>query len=547
MSKSRLSIAMLLFSQWLSVVQAAPAPIPKIEPVPDNGNLPLNSAMYAMSLDYGELARYGYVEKEFYFSGTASTREQETTAILKADLPYVSRMVVRMPASPKAFSGNVIMEPFHAVFEKTDIWQQTHRYITERGDAWVGYTVHGYHLDMEPDNGYFLGGVPMLKAYDPVRYGRLNLEPDLRPGTIPPPTPLPPQSLDLTAQVGALLKSNDVQSPLSSYAVKRVFLTGAGINGDVIAVWLSTGQHDAWTTPQGGQIFDGYLYGVQFRFPPPPPKNAAVVLYRDIAGYARAAESGWIDKAPDTPNYKVYNFIGMSHIGAVNNPWAESPLMQINAVLPQPEATMPALPWVIDNYGGCTNVNDDPINLALGALLVRLEDNRMKGTPLPEAPLPALLPDDPGATIWDKSGRGDELKDKKVAKLKLDPVSGMVVGGVQMPWIAVPIAAYPLPTPFVPGGGPGGPPKMAKPTPTDAWPRASMFEAKLPHKPGPGFCPIYHPRIPFDAATLRKLYGSYDAYAAKFEAAKVEAVRKGWLLKQDAATLRPRARPSDFQ
>jgi len=50
----------------------------------------------------------------------------------------------------------------------------------------------------------------------------------------------------------------------------------------------------------------------------------------------------------------------------------------------------------------------------------------------------------------------------------------------------------------------------------------------------------------YDRARLRRLYGTYRAYARRFDAAKKEAVAQGFLLPTDARRLAPVARPSDF-
>lgn len=52
-----------------------------------------------------DLAPYGYVEEEFFVSGTAKTyTPQPSTA------DYTTRMLVRRPADPKRFNGTVVVE-----------------------------------------------------------------------------------------------------------------------------------------------------------------------------------------------------------------------------------------------------------------------------------------------------------------------------------------------------------------------------------------------------------------------------------------------------
>ena len=546
------------------------APVPTIDPVPDDGNLPFNSARYGLSKDYGDFAHYGYVEKEFYISGNASTRDQESGAVLKANLPYVSRIVVRMPANPKAFSGNVLIEPFHAIYEKTDMWLQLHQRITERGDIWIGVTVKAYGRDMEPTSAYMLGGIPALKAYDPVRYGRLHLEPDMRQLYPAPPAPTPPQALDLMTQAGALARAGTV---LKGFDVKKVYAVGSGIGGEVVANYVRL-ESDAWKTAAGQQIFDGYFYGITGRFPVHLPTHAALVLYRGTNEIDRAAASGFIGKGPNTAQARIYNVVGLSHINSRDVSDNESPLAQLNSVLPDPQADMPKMPYIVEPKLACPNLNDEPVDLALDALLVGMEEWGSHGTPLPESPEPQIMPGDADAPPGDVTG-AIAHSPKRALIVKTDPVTGTMLGGVRMPWVDAPVAGYPVADPrmagmmkaspgdIMHGGGPplpGGPPLAGAPhfpppppgppiEPSDSWPLASKAKPKLPTKPGPpmAFCFLFNPRLPLASGKLHTLYANYDDYVAKFNASKARAVQARWLLKEDADTLRPRGTPDDFK
>lgn len=513
------------------------APLPKIELVPDDGNLPLNSALYSGSMDYGDLARQGYVEREFYFSGEASTRDQESGAVLQRDLPYVSRMVVRMPLNPKDFSGNVIIEPFHGQLETSIMWTQLHRYMTKNGDVWVGFTVKPYSLDMDSKTGYNLGGIPMLKAYDPIRYGRLDLAPDMRPLTPPPPPKTPPQSFDLMTQVAALFKSNDSTSPLKGFRVRKLYAVGNGMNGEIVGGYVRTGQDEAWRLPDGGQIIDGYLFNNTTRLPPKPPRHAAFVMVRSEHEIERAAFLGFIGKTENTSSYRIYNVPGTAHLGTRDSPDSGSGAHQMNAVLPKPDADMP---WTLDATS-CPNLNDEPAELFLGAILTRMELWGKNGTPLPVSPDPETLPGDPDTPMGDPTSSGPFDPPQKVALVKRDPASGNVVGGVRMPWVEASVALY---LSSVASQAPGASPPSDKPV--DAWPRASKEISKTARPSHGGKCILENPRLPYDTAKLRMLYSGYADYQRKFEAAKAAAVKKGWLLKEDADTLRPRGDPTKF-
>lgn len=550
MTSPRRAVAALLMMGQLTALPAVAGPVatPQVRPVPDNGNLPLNSAVFTGSRDYGDFARHGYVEEEFYISGKASTRDQETGAVVTPDLPYVSRIVVRRPANPKAFSGNVVVEPLHAMLEKSEIWEQTHGYLTRNGDIWVGVTVRGKGADMDIANGRGLGGVPLLQIYDPVRYAPLTLAEDGRPMRPAPPGPTPLQGIDLVLQVGALFKTGGGPLP-RGFAVKRTFAVGGGANGEIVSGIVRTGLHASERLPGGAKVFDGYFGAVNNRFYAAPLADAVFAMFQSENETTLEANLGHVGKQPDTPTFRVYYVPGSAHIGSRNaNP---SSGVQVAALLPDPARGVSA----ITDSGMCPNINDDPIDVFMAAILARVERAAKDGTPLPPAPPPALAAGDPGTTTATLAAGGVA---GRVATLKRDRVTGNVRGGVRLPWLEAPIASYSVPADMflkrAPGGpagapahtppGPGAAPASVQ-RPTDSWPRASK-EPVRGARPAPPFCRVVNPRTPFDRATLGRLYRGYDDYVARFAAATANAVRHGWVLPEDAATLRPRGRPEDF-
>jgi len=84
-----------------------------------------------------------------------------------------------------------------------------------------------------------------------------------------------------------------------------------------------------------------------------------------------------------------------------------------------------------------------------------------------------------------------------------------VIGGVRPPWVAVPAAAY-------------------------------MTD------PETGCGESYDTKIPYSAAMLRAMYGTYDDYVRQFAVAKEASIKEGYLLPHDADLVQPIARPGDF-
>ena len=98
---------------------------------------------------------------------------------------------------------------------------------------------------------------------------------------------------------------------------------------------------------------------------------------------------------------------------------------------------------------------------------------------------------------------------RKGPAIARDPQTGNMVGGVRPPWIEVPSAAY-------------------------------LTDQET------GCGTVYDTKVPYSRDRLRALYGNFDSYARKFEAAKKSAVTQGYLLPEDAAHLDPIAKPADF-
>ncbi len=73
---------------------------------------PFASAMFHCRL--GEL---GYVEDEYFMSGTGNVYqegENRKPEKIFSDAPYTTRLLIRRPADPETFSGNVVIEVLNA-------------------------------------------------------------------------------------------------------------------------------------------------------------------------------------------------------------------------------------------------------------------------------------------------------------------------------------------------------------------------------------------------------------------------------------------------
>lgn len=99
-----------------------------------------------------DLAPHGFIEQEFFVSGTTSE-----------DDAYKTRLVVRRPIDPGDFSGTVFVEWVNVTGGRDleTLWPAGHRTLLEEGHAYVVVSAQ-------------LVGHSELRAWDPVRYGTLT-------------------------------------------------------------------------------------------------------------------------------------------------------------------------------------------------------------------------------------------------------------------------------------------------------------------------------------------------------------------------------------
>ncbi|MEU6413876.1 alpha/beta hydrolase domain-containing protein [Microbispora sp. NPDC046933] len=117
-----------------------------------------------------DLKAAGYVEQEFFISGTATsyaTRGTDTAIAVSTGNPYSTRIVVRRPVSARTFNGVVIAEWYNVSnqWDQEVDWFQSHEHLMREGYAWVG--VSAQRAGVHSTTG--------LKAWSPQRYGALDV------------------------------------------------------------------------------------------------------------------------------------------------------------------------------------------------------------------------------------------------------------------------------------------------------------------------------------------------------------------------------------
>ena len=180
---------------------------------------------------------------------------------------YVTRILVRRPQDAGRFSGNVEVQIFNATSGVDIGGPQDFVSMAERGDAWIGVTSKALTAKA-------------LQRFDPERYaplswaapvacrcefpsmmaggedelrrraaaGALGSSPDTEDGLI----------WDMLAQLGVLLKSEERRRLLPGFSKPWLFMVGGSQSAIYMRTWVSA-FHKRCRLPDDAPIYDGYF------------------------------------------------------------------------------------------------------------------------------------------------------------------------------------------------------------------------------------------------------------------------------------------------
>src|SRR6202161_4551962 len=209
-------------------------PIPAVSPI--EGSPPVLIPAYP-------LESVGYTEQEFLVEGVARsfaltgerTADGRWSVKEDAEAPYATRILVRRPIDPAAFSGTVAVE-WNNVSGGVDVspdWSLLQRGLIGRGHIWVGVSVQKAGID----GGGLVEGLH-LKVLAPDRYGLLK-----HPGDA--------WSFDIFSQVGALLRSPSAAA-LGVPGAERLIALGESQSAFFLVTYINAIDHAA-------QVYDGFF------------------------------------------------------------------------------------------------------------------------------------------------------------------------------------------------------------------------------------------------------------------------------------------------
>ncbi len=501
-----MSVRTMLALAALAAGQALPAaiPLPAVEgPIArTDGSRPWNASdRRIVPLD---LAAIGYVEEEYFLRGKANVYDwgADGHAVVRtADAPYVTRILIRRPADPKRFSGNVWVNPSNPTLQADmdGLWMCCSAYLARHGDIAVNVTIKPI-------------AIRALKLADPVRYRRLDwanpLPADQRCAVSRNPAVDPPDVnymadqedglvWDILTQVGALVRSKAKGAPLARYAVSKVYAYGYSQDAAYLRTYLNSFHDDAVRLTGAKSPYDGYLMigstrtvrinQCSYRAVETRAKGDGVPVitastemdYKSNFQGLPPAKAAWRPDS-DAPGdlYRHYDIAGATHGGgfvfragpneadmATIAPVAPQALGMTRKIAADAAAGKPV--QEVQQYWLITAMMDNVDRWARG-----------QGAPPP----------------------GQRITTDENGETQLDAF-GNAASGLRGPWLTVPVATYAL-------RGHSGPLDYA----------SYRYE-------------------PFDAARLHSLYPSKADYVAKVRAATGEMVAKRLLLREDGDAL----------
>jgi hypothetical protein len=473
--------AIVVVSGVVTGGQAARVPVPKVTRMPaTTQSYPFAAADHAM-VPF-DLARAGYIEEEFLISGTANVYDwgaDRALKVLTANLPYTTRILVRRPRSASAFSGAVFVEPMYTPrrWDWPMMWGYLRDGLIARGDVWVGVTMPGANL-------------AGLKRFNAERYAPLsfaNPTPDVPcPGTQNKSDTETGLRWDALSQVAALLKSGDAARPLADLRVAAVYLT---VQAGDLETYMNAIQPAA-------RVYDGFLARAPFNLTairrcaaaPAADDPRQVVRNVGVPVIAVAGEGDLVntyvsrrdDSDAAADRFRLYEVAGAGHIDSFA--YLGFPTMADQAAAGNAQGT-PEWPFNAPCTPPVRLMDESVLRIGYDVALDALDNWARKGTVPKRA---ARVETRPGGTggftvVADEHGNGR--------------------GGLRTPYLEVPVAHY------------------------------------ATSSPGPGNCPEIGHTERFDAAKLKMLYGSFDAYAAKVRTSIARLTADGWLTKLDAQRL----------
>ena len=278
-----------LLAGWLVAGFAAagePFPAPRVTGPVATGSTEHDHPFFS---DAGWLARYGYVEEEFFLEGTANRYDRESGEIVERGVPYKTRLVVRRPAASADFNGVVALEweNVTAGYDLDFMWSSQRRYFVAEGYAWAGISAQRV-------------GVAALREWSPERYASLDVTAGGRITN-------DDLSYDIFGQAARAFRARDGADPMGGLEVEIVLGEGASQSAGRLVPFFNLAQ------PHYEPVIDALFLAIgggETRTDSPIPVFRMLTETDVLFSIARGRKP-----QPDTDLHRLWEVAGTSHSG----------------------------------------------------------------------------------------------------------------------------------------------------------------------------------------------------------------------------------------
>jgi len=272
-----------------------------IGPIPSDtpGSADHNYTFFATDI---VLQRYGFVEEEFFFDGTANRYDAAAPSggvgnaarcspianIVTPNVPYRSRLRVIRPTDPAKFNGTVIVEWTNVTngFDTPVWWLKPKAFYLREGYAYVEVSAQNAGLNNTP-NG--------LRNWSPTRYASLNVNgAGAQTGDV--------LSYDIFSQAAAAVRN--VPAVLGGLKAQVVIGVGESQSAGRLGVYANAVHprdpvYDGIIMSEGGEIICN---------------NGATPVMKVLSETEFAGQTNEISTLqPDTDKFRMWPVAGMSH------------------------------------------------------------------------------------------------------------------------------------------------------------------------------------------------------------------------------------------
>ena len=272
-----------------------------IGPIPSDtpGSADHNYTFFATDI---VLQRYGFVEEEFFFDGTANRYDAAAPSggvgnaarcspianIVTPNVPYRSRLRVIRPTDPAKFNGTVIVEWTNVTngYDTPVWWLKPKAFYLREGYAYVEVSAQNAGLNNTP-NG--------LRNWSPTRYASLNVNgAGAQTGDV--------LSYDIFSQAAAAVRN--VPAVLGGLKAQVVIGVGESQSAGRLGVYANAVHprdpvYDGIIMSEGGEIICN---------------NGATPVMKVLSETEFAGQTNEISTLqPDTDKFRMWPVAGMSH------------------------------------------------------------------------------------------------------------------------------------------------------------------------------------------------------------------------------------------